>query len=60
MTTADHIAAATAVLDEARRALETLAASPCGDEEVDNAIAGALDDIEGQIGVFASFAVECI
>lgn len=59
MTTADHIAAATAILDEARRQLETLNASPCGDDEVDGAIAGALDDIEGQIGVLHSFNVEC-
>ncbi|MBF5096491.1 hypothetical protein F1643_21065 [Azospirillum sp. INR13] len=60
MTTADHIATATAALDEARRKLEALTASPCGDDEVDDAVGGALADIEGQIGVLASLAVECV
>lgn len=59
MTTVNHIAAATAALDEAVRTLEALAASPCGDGEVDGAVAGALGEIEGRFRVLHSLAVEC-
>lgn len=59
MTTAEQIAAAVAVLDEARRALEALEAAPCGDDDVDGAITGALEDIDANIGALHSFSEQC-
>ena len=59
MTTADHIAVAVSALDESRRALETLVASPCGDADVDDTISEALAGIEAQIGALHAFATEC-
>ena len=58
-TVADQISAAVAALDEARRALEVLAAVPSGNDNLDDAIAGALDDVEINIGVLRAFAEEC-
>ena len=59
MTVAEQIATAAAALDEARRVLEALAASPCGDDDVDDAIAGALEDIESNIAGLHCFAEQC-
>lgn len=58
-TVADQISAAAAALDEARRVLETLAAASSGNDNLNDAIAGALDDVEINIGVLRAFAEEC-
>lgn len=59
-TTAEHIFAAVSALDDARCALEALTAAPCGDADIDQAVAGALEDIEAQIGTLAVHAAECV
>jgi hypothetical protein len=58
--TAEHLASAIAALDSARLALEALEASPCGDDEVDEAITDALADIEANIGALRSLSQECV
>ena len=60
MTASEQLAAALKALDEARRSLEILAASPCGDSDIDDAIDGALEDIDGHIGNLHSFHEECV
>ena len=59
MTVADEIAAAVDALDRARRALEPLAASPSGDDDVDDAIAAVLEDIEANLSALHAFAGQC-
>ena len=50
MTPSEQIAAAIAAVDEARRALEALGASPCGNDEVDGAISDTCETLDAEIG----------
>ena len=60
MTPAEHIAAAVAALDAARRALEPLESSPCGDDDVDEIISAAVEEIEANIVALHYFSTECV
>lgn len=60
MTPAEQIAAATAALDEARRALEALSSSPCGDDDVDGAISDARETVEAEISGLYRLLRECV
>ncbi len=60
VTAAEQAASALAALDQARRALEALAAKPCRDGDIDGAIGAALDDIDAHIGELESYRTECV
>lgn len=60
MTPAEKLAAATAALDVARRAIEAIDGIVCGDDEIDEAVNDAGQTLDAEIGGLYRLIRECV